>query len=118
MISVKKYALQILYYLFWIVISFVCAFTYISILIGFNPDASNGILAFLELLIYNLIIVQVMPIIGSIIALLFILIDVFYLKKKLKSNSKKIGLRFLTILIITVIVAIIHYLLEKIIDVI
>jgi hypothetical protein len=118
MISAKKYTLQILYYLFWIAISFAFAFIYISILIGFKPDSPNGILAFFELLIYNLIIVQVMPIMGSIIALLFILTDIFYLKKKLKNNSKKIGFRFLTVLIISVIVAIIHYLLEKVIDVI
>lgn len=107
---------QILAYSFWTILSFILAFVYISILIGFKPDSANGILAFFELLIYNLIVVQITPIIGCIIAFLFILIDVFYLKKKFK--NKKNGVRLLTILIITVTVGIIHYLLEKVIDII
>lgn len=109
---------QILAYCIWTILSFISAFAYISILIGSKPDSSNGFLAFLDLLIYNLVVVQLTPIIGSIIALLFILIDVFFLKKKYKKKSKKNGIRFLAIIIITIVVAIIHYLLEKVIDII
>ena len=57
-------------------------------------------------------------IIGSIIAFLFILLDIFYLKKKLKHHSKKTSIRFILILVITACVSIIHYVLEKVIDVI
>ena len=109
---------QVLAYLFWIAISFIAAFGYIRIILGPEPDSGSSILAFLFLLIRNVIIVKFVPIIGSIIALVFILIDIFYLKKKLKSNIKSTGIRFILLLVITLVVAIIHYILEKVIDVI
>ena len=109
---------QILAYLFWIAISFIAAFGYIRIILGPEPGPESGFLAFLFLLIRNVIIVRLVPIIGSIIALLYILTDVFYLKKRLKKNLKSIIIRFLTIIVITIIVGIIHYFLEKVINII
>ncbi|WP_299125897.1 hypothetical protein [uncultured Winogradskyella sp.] len=109
---------QILAYLFWIGISFVAAFSYVRILIGPEPDESNGFLNLLDLLINRTVIVQLVPIIASIIAILFILTDIFYLKKKLKNNSKGIPSRFLVIMLITIVVGITHYILEKVIDII
>ncbi|PHR72857.1 MAG: hypothetical protein COA67_03915 [Lutibacter sp.] len=109
---------QFLAYLFWIGVSFIAAFGYIRIILGPEPGTKSGFLAFLYLLIRNAIIVELVPIIGSIIAVLYILTDVFYLKKKLKNNLKGIIIRFISIIVITLAVGVIHYLLEKVIDVI
>ena len=109
---------QILAYLFWIGISFVTAFGYVRILIGSEPDSSNGFLEFISLLIHRVAIMKLVPIIGIIIAVLYILTDIFYLKKKLKNHSKGRTIRFLAIMLITIVVGIIHYMLEKVIDII
>lgn len=109
---------QILNYLFWIAMSFTSAYGYMWILIGPTTNTSNGFIALFEALIYFFVMIKVVPIIGSIIAFLYILIDIFYLKKKLENNSKRIIIRFLMIILITLLVGIIHYILEKVIDVI
>jgi len=67
---------------------------------------------------YELIFVYVGLTIGSILALLFILTDVFYLNKKLQNNAHPTIIRFLTLIFIFILVAITHYVLEKVIDVI
>lgn len=82
-----------------------------------NEDSYNGFGFFLKLF-YQFGLVSVGLIIGSIIALLFIITDIFVLKKKVVSNSRSILVRILTLLFITVIVVIFHYFLEKVIDVI
>jgi hypothetical protein len=106
---------QILSYLSWIVCSFILAFIYTRIILG--PRPSIGISKYFEWF-YILGMIRIVSIIGSIIALLYILIDVFHLKKKLKNNSKNTIIRFLIMLIITLFVACTHYFLEKVIDVI
>lgn len=57
-------------------------------------------------------------IIGLIIAFIFIVLDVFYLKKKHNITRPYTLMRLLMMLIITVVVVILHYILEKGIDVI
>ena len=56
--------------------------------------------------------------VGGAIAICFVVLDVFYLRKKLKNNPKKTIIRLAALLIITVLVALVHYILEKVIDVI
>jgi len=109
---------QILIYLFWIGISFVSTFGYLWMYFGPEPDASQGFLDFVGLMIYRTIIVELVPILGTIIAVSFILTDIFYLKKKLKNNIKGILIRFLMIILLTLFVGLIHYILEKVIDII
>lgn len=56
--------------------------------------------------------------IGVIIAFLFIIVDVFILKKKLDNNPKSTLFRIAVIMIISLLVFTLHYFLEKVIDII
>jgi len=75
-------------------------------------------LGYLLHLFYDIGMIQVGLWVGSAIAICFVLLDVFYLRKKLKNNPKKTIIRLAALLIITVLVALVHYILEKVIDVI
>lgn len=75
-------------------------------------------LGYLAHMFYNWGLFHVGLIIGLVITLLFILLDVFYLKKKLKNKGKSTVVQFGLLLIIAITVGIIHYVLEKVIDVI
>ena len=109
---------QILAYLVWIVVSLLLGIGYMWILLGtVGETSSTGFLHLLNLM-SNLVLVYVGLIGGSVIALLFILIDIFYLKKKLKSNMKSTIIRFFILLVIAIVVGVTHYILEKIVDVI
>jgi len=110
---------QILVYLIWTVIALLIGIGYMRIILGAGPkEETYGYFTFLVELLYNYGLIHVGLIIGSIIALLFILLDIFYLKKKLESNLKSTSIRFITLLVITIVVGVIHYILEKVIDVI
>lgn len=108
---------RIAYYLFWIFIALVLGVGYMRIVLGANEVTSEG-LGYLFYLFYNIGLLQVGTIIGSVIAVLFILLEVCYLQKHLKNNTKSMMIRFGILLIISVCIAVIHYLLEKVIDVI
>ncbi|WP_308993833.1 hypothetical protein QLS71_010170 [Mariniflexile litorale] len=108
---------QILIYLIWTFISLLSAFGYMRIILGPKPKPSTGFMKMFDWT-YGVAMLHVGSIIGSIIALLYIIIDVFYLKKRLKNNSKRMMIRFIIILIITLIVGTTHYIFEKVIDII
>lgn len=104
-------------YLGWTVIALVLGISYMRIILGANTVSKEGI-GYLWYLFYNWGLVHIGLLIGFIIAFLFILFDVLYLKKKLENIQKPTMIRFGILLIITIIVPFIHYLLEKVIDVI
>ena len=108
---------QILAYLGWTVLALLLGITYMRVVLGQADEPSTGFLHIFDI-IYDIALVYVGLIIGSIIALLFILIDAFYLKKKLKNSTKSTSIRFFMLLMITIVVGITHYVLEKVIDVI
>ncbi len=108
---------QILNYLIWAIFSFLFAFGYMRIILGPKPEPSTGWMKLFDW-IYDISMLNLGLILGSIIALFYIFIDLFYLKQKLKSNAFSPFVRFLTLIAITGIVGIIHYVAEKIIDII
>jgi len=112
-----KFLKQSLVYLIWVILALLLGIGYMWILLGPKGEVSTGFMHIFDL-IYDLALVSIGLIAGSVIAFLFILIDIFYLKKKLKDNTKSTRIRFLILLIITVIVGVTHYVLEKVIDVI
>ena len=57
-------------------------------------------------------------IVGSCIAVFFIIIDYFLLRKKLSTNFNSTLIRISILLLITIFIGIIHYFLEKVVDVI
>lgn len=106
---------QILSYSIWIVLSFLLAFTYMRIVLG--AKQTTGISKLFNW-IYDLALFQVGSILGGVIAFLFVLIDVLYLKKRLQNHTKKIGIRFVVLIGIAVVIVAIHYICEKVIDII
>lgn len=104
-------------YLIWIVIAFLLGIVYVLLLLGLPQNEFTGVLHLINIFL-NLGIFYLSLIIGSVIAVLFVLFDIFYLKKRLNNYSKCIMIRFVVLLGITLIVGIVHYLLEKQIDII
>jgi len=108
---------RILNYTITTLISFLCAFAYMRIILG-SKSKNTDWMAKLFNTIYDLAFVYVSLTLGSIIALLYILSDLFYFNTKLKSNTKATGIRLLIIIVIAIFVTTTHYILEKVIDVI
>ena len=108
---------QILAYLVWVLLALLSGIGYMRILLGFAKESSTGFFLLFDLM-YDFALVHIGLRIGSVIALLFILSDIFYLKKKLKNNMKSTIIRFIFLLLITITVGATHYILEKIVDVI
>lgn len=110
---------NILTYLLWALLAFFLGIVYVRLLIGDLPtEESYGGFGFLIRVFFTHGILLVGSQIGGIIALLFIGIDIFFLKKKLRNNPTKQVIRLGTLLGITAFVALVHYLLEKVIDII
>ncbi|WP_233861342.1 hypothetical protein [Tenacibaculum piscium] len=113
-----KLVYQIRDYFFWVILSLLSGIGYMRIVLGAKPKSSSiGILNVFDW-IYDVVLFHVGLSIGSIIALLYVILDVFYLKKKFKNKVKLTRIRFLFFSIIVIIVGVIHHVLEKIIDVI
>ncbi len=108
---------QILIYLIWLIIAILIGIGYMHILLGPNKIPSEGLWYVLHVLFdFGLICIGLG--IGGVIAVLFILLDIVYLKKKLKNNVKATLTRFMFLLGIAVVVGGVYYILEKVIDVI
>ena len=109
---------QIGTYLTWTVLALLLGILHMRIVLGAKGDTSTSVLGFMFGLFYDFGLIHLGLIIGCVIAFLFILLDILYLKKKLKKNKKSKGVKFLVLLSITVMVEITHYILEHVIDVI
>ncbi len=108
---------SIIAYLFWILIALLGSLAHMYIVLGPKPAPSKSFMKLFDWG-YDYAMIFVGSIIWGIISLLYILFNVFYLKKKLRNDLKSIAIRFLVIIIITVVVGTTHYVLEKVIDVI
>ena len=106
---------QILSYIIWIVLSFLMAFTYMRIVLGAKQTTGTSKLFNW---VYDLALYQVGAILGGIIAFLFVLIDIGYLKNKLKNHTSKNVIRFLVLVGVSLVVVVSHYLCEKVFDII
>lgn len=111
---IVKYLLK---YLVWIIISLLLGIVYMRLILGPNDVPENGLWYILHLF-FEIGMIQVGLWVGAAIAICFVLLDVFYLRKKLKNNPKKTVIRIAVLLVITLFVAMVHYVLEKVIDVI
>jgi hypothetical protein len=104
-------------YLIWILLAFLLAFIYVRIILGVKPVSSSFLMQMFGWF-YEFAFLRLGLIIGSIVSLLFILIDVFYLKRKLAFVVNSTLIRLFVLAFITLITGIIHYVLEKVIDII
>lgn len=108
---------QLTKYSLWCIVSIFIAISYLTLIIKPYELATEGI-DFLLFVFYGHGIIFVGSIIGLVIAFLFVILDVFYLRKKLVNKKNSMLIRFSVLLVISVFVAVLHYLLEKVIDMI
>jgi hypothetical protein len=108
---------RFLFYFTWSFVSFLAAFLYMRFILGPKPESTSTFMVMFSLF-YDYAFLHIGLIIGSIVFLSFFLLDIFYLSKQLKNNVMSVVLRLFIILISTVFVGLIHYMLEKVIDVI
>jgi hypothetical protein len=108
---------RILNYFIWTIIALLLAFVYMYIILGSKPESSSILMAMFGWL-YEYAFIIIGLIIGSIIAFLFVLADVFYLDKRLKNNVKSTLIRLLIIILFAIIICITHHIIEKVVDVI
>lgn len=108
---------QAIGYGFWTLLSFIIAFVYMGLITGLFAGSSSGLKVVLDRF-YFFGMLPVVLIIGAIIALLYILTDVFYIKTTLAPLPNKIAIRLSFLLFITLVVFFCHYNLEKVIDII
>ena len=113
----SKYVSRILNYIGWALLAFLIAFVYTRIILGAKPDPSTGLMKVLDF-IYKYAFVYMGAIIGSIIATLYILVDVLYLSKRLKNTAHSTIIRLLIVITISIIVGTTHYMLERVVDII
>lgn len=114
-----RLAKQILTYLFWTMLSLLIGIIYMRLLLGdIAEDESIGGFGYLLKVFYLHGLFLIGLPFGAIIALLFIGIDWFFLRKKRKQGANKIVARITLLLTITAFVAMVHYVLEVVIDVI
>ena len=112
-----KFILLALSYIPWTIVSLLSGIAYMHLLLGPNPVPAKGLWIPVRMFM-NMGMLRVGLILGSVLALAFILADVFYLKQKLGHGLQATALRVLCFIGIGVCVATVHYVLEKVIDVI
>ncbi|EDP70560.1 hypothetical protein FBALC1_07373 [Flavobacteriales bacterium ALC-1] len=108
---------QIFVYLKWVILSLIIGLTYIWILIGPTEKSTNAFTYLLNIF-YGYGVLYIGTIFGLVVAFIFVLLDNFYLKKKLKNSAYGTFIRIGVLLMVAVIVGVIHYILEKVVDII
>lgn len=110
---------HLLTYLFWTMLSLLMGIVYMRLLLGdIAQDESIGGFGYLLKVFYLHGLFFIGLPFGAVIALLFIATDWFFLSKKRKPKVNRTLMRIALLLTITVFVAIVHYVLEVVIDVI
>ncbi|KAB5492128.1 MULTISPECIES: hypothetical protein [Flagellimonas] len=115
--SSRKRIKIVLGYAWWTMAALLLGIGYMYLVLGPLPEATN-LWDFFFGKIYLFGLVRIGLIIGSIVATLFILSDVFLIRKKQIFGTNKVLVRMLALSIILVVVATLHYLMEKTIDLI
>lgn len=105
-------------YLIWILIAMILGIVYMRLLLGENNFVKDSVTGHFFTVFYHWGIFYVGITIGIITAFLFIMTDVLFVKKKLNNKSKLTFTRIKVLLTIFTMVTILHYFLEKVIDVI
>ena len=104
-------------YALWLVIAFLLVLSYIYLLLGPVPK-TTGLWDFVFYKLYFFGLLRLGLIIGCLVSGIFIMTDVYFLGSKELSSRRKIVLRTLLLLVILMLVAGLHYLLEKVFNLI
>jgi hypothetical protein len=108
---------RVLEYVLWTLAALLLGVGYMYLILGSVPEETT-VISFIFSKIYYIGLFQVGGIIGSILAVIFILFDLFYLKRKWQPSKQLFRIRVFSMLGILVVIGVLHYLLEKTFDVI
>lgn len=114
----KKTLKQIAMYIFWIIMSLLIGIVYMRLLLGSPSKINYKGFDYLVGIYYYHGLVFVGTIVGIFIAFFFFMVDYFFLRKKLSNDFYSIVIRISVLFLISIIIGIIHYFLEKVIDII
>jgi hypothetical protein len=109
-----KILILITNYFAWMLISIVLGVVFMRIEIG-KPIEATGFLILFEWL-ENYIIFYIGGFIGLLSFIPFVLIDLFYIKKKIETKRNQNIMRILIVVVLNVISRVIHHLLEYTLD--
>ncbi|MEB2777372.1 hypothetical protein SYJ56_18805 [Algoriphagus sp. D3-2-R+10] len=104
-------------YTLWFIASVTLGIYYMYLILG-PPLEPDSLITIVGNEIYFFALTRVGFIIGSIVFILFLLVDTTLLKSHLKSFLPQLPVRIVSLLALTVMVGMIHYLLEKTLDLI
>lgn len=116
-ITRQKWAKTIWEYALWTMAALLLGMGYMYLVLGPPPEPTNTWNFFLGK-IYLFGLVRIGLVVGGIVAVLFIIFDAFFIKRKWALSKNKLGIRIIALLILLVLVAMLHYLLEKTINLI
>ena len=109
-----KIIITIIKYLTWLLLSVFSGMGCMRLELGKPPEATglwvifNGLAEF--------VIIWIGGIIGLVSFIPFVLIDQFYIKRKIETELNQNIIRVFTVLILSTIVTLIHYVLEFVLD--
>lgn len=109
-----KIITTIIKYLTWLLLNVFSGMGCIRIELGKPPKATGFWVIFNGL--YDFIIIWIGGFIGLVSFIPFVLIDQFYIKRKIETKLNQNIIRFFTVLILSTIVTLIHYVLEFVLD--
>jgi hypothetical protein len=109
-----KVIITIIKYLIWLLLIVFSGMGCIRIELGKPPEATGFWVIFNGLA--EFVIIWIGGFIGLISFIPFVLIDLFYIKRKIETKLNQNIARFFTVLILSAIVTLIHYVLEFVLD--
>jgi hypothetical protein len=116
-LSINVLAKILLEYAFWLIVALALGICYMYLVLGTAPEP-DGLIGFVVSQIHFFVLTRVGVIIGGIVFLLFLTLDITLFKSKIKSFQQLIAVRIFALLVLTKIVGLIHYLMEKTLDLI
>lgn len=112
-----KIVKQLIAYIIWTSIAVLLSIGYLRYMLGPPFKETSSFFEFLNFFI-NIFTLEIGIRVGLVLAFIFILLDHFYLKKKLENSTNKTIKRFIILVSIALVIAICHYVLEDVFDVI
>lgn len=116
-LSIKSLSKILLGYAFWLIGALALGICYMYLVLGAAPEPDSFI-GIVGSQIYFFVLTRIGVIIGGIVFLLFLALDITLFTSKIKSFQQLMAVRIFALLVLTTIVGLIHYLMEKTLDLI
>ena len=106
-----KHLKKIAFYLLWSIVSVLLSIGLNYLLLGKKPISKTKLMLFFDW-VYEYVLFVIGGIRGLICALLFFIINHYIIKQKLGQKKLQFSIQFLVLVLLTLLIAKIHYILE------